>query len=100
MIWTRDKTVETILRDGPFDRDIVESWPEEMRKDYFELIALDLADLGLEEFKRQARFLGETYLLSLNEPVRTNPTLLASWWSLTGGEPPPPLFPFDEPHQS
>lgn len=99
MKWIRKSTAEVILRDGPLDRDLIENWPDEMRRDYFELMAIDLVDLGPDEFKRQAQFLGETYLLSLNEPIRTNATLLASWWSLTGGEPPPPppQFSFCEP---
>jgi len=90
MIWTRDNTVEVILRNGPFDRALVENWPDEMRRDYFELMAIDLVDLGPGEFKRQAQFLGETYLMSFNEPIGADPILLASWWSLTDGEPPPP----------
>ena len=67
MIWTRDKTVETILRHGPFDRDIVESWPEEMRKDYFELIAIDLADLA-ERLGPLGNVVRNDFLLSFQLP--------------------------------
>ena len=84
------KTMEEILRHGPFDRDLVESWTDEMQKDYFELLAIDLANLGVDEFREQARILGETYLLSFGEPILANRILLRAWWSVTGGEPPPP----------
>jgi len=90
--------MEDILRHGPFDRDLVESWTDEMQKDYFELMAIDLANLGVDGFKDQGRILGETYLLSFGEPIHGNRTLLKAWWSVTGGESPPPqpLFVFQE----
>jgi hypothetical protein len=94
-----EKTLDEILRYGPFDRDLVHSWNEEMRKDYLELLAIDLANLGLDEFRRQTRLLGETYLLSFGKPILADRTLLEAWWSVTGGEPPPPppLFVFQGP---
>ena len=94
MEWTPDEIVEIILRDGPFPGDLVMTWPADMRRDYFELFTVDLAELGLEELRQQRRLLGEAYLLSFGEPILTNRILLAAWWALTGGErpPPPPEF--------
>lgn len=94
MKWTPDDIIEAILNRGPFSKDIVESWPEDLRKDYFELMALDLEDLGTEEFERQARFIGETYLLSHNKPIRSSSVLLNAWLKLTDGEPPPEMLAF------
>jgi hypothetical protein len=94
MEWTPENIIETILGTGPFSKDLVESWPEDLRKDYFELMALDLKDLGAEEFRRQARFIGETYLLSLDEPIRSSSVFHNAWRVLTDGEPPPEMLSF------
>lgn len=94
-----ERTAKRILQNGPFDRSLVEKWPEALRIDYLQLMAIDLDNLGVEEFKRQSRALGETYLLSVGEPILANPVLLRAWWSLTDGAPPPPplRFHFEEP---
>ena len=84
-----EKIVDLIVNHGPFTKDLVMTWPEEIRKDYFELFAIDLAELGLEEFKRQTRFLGEVYLLSFGKPIVSDPILLEAWRSLTGDNTPP-----------
>lgn len=96
-----EHTVEKILKNGPFDRRLTEKWPEEMQKDYLELMSLDLAELGLDEFTVRARELGETYLLSVGKPIRSNRVLLEAWWSLTDGSPPPPplRFHFETPQE-
>ena len=83
------KIVGLIVNHGPFPKDLVMTWPEDIRKDYFELFAIDLAELGLEEFKRQTRFLGEVYLLSFGKPIASDPILLEAWRSLTGDSNPP-----------
>ena len=94
MEWSPEKITEAILTNGPFAKDLVESWPEDLRKDYFELMALDVQDLGLERFKLQSRFIGETYLLSHGTPIRKSGVLLNAWLVLTDGEPPPEMLAF------
>lgn len=89
-----ERTIGLILRDGPFEPCLVEEWPEAMRLDYLELMAIDLKNLGLEEFKIQSRMIGETYLLSIGEPIHANSFLLKAWASLTDGAPPPPPLRF------
>jgi len=84
-----EKIVDLIVNHGPFPKDLVKTWPEDIRKDYFELFAIDLAELGLDEFKRQTRFLGEVYLLSFGKPIANDPILLEAWRSLTGDNTPP-----------
>ena len=88
---TPEDIIEAILSNGPFSKDLVESWPEDLRKDYFELMALDLQNLGPEEFKRQSRFIGETYLLSHGKSIRSSSVLLNAWLTLTDCEPPETL---------
>ena len=83
------QVIELILEEGPFPRAIVRKWPEDLQTDYFELLGLDLQTLGLEEFRRLGRALGEAYLLSLNQPIESDPGLLAAWNALTGNERPP-----------
>ena len=94
MEMTPEDIIATILSDGPFSRETVESWPDDLRKDYLQLMELDLRDLGRDEFKRQARFIGETYLLSHGQPIHTSTVLLKAWLDLTGGEPPPEMLLF------
>ena len=84
-----EQIVEIILNHGPFPKDLVMTWPEDIRKDYFELFAIDLAELGLENFKQQTRFLGEVYLLSFGRPIASDPILFEAWRSLTGENTPP-----------
>ncbi len=81
--------VELILEEGPFPRAVVRMWPEDLQNDYLELLGLDLQSLGLDEFRRMGRALGEAYLLSLNRPIESDPDLLAAWNALTGNAPPP-----------
>ena len=80
-----DETVDLILEEGPFSRDWVERWPESLKDSYFELLGLDLLEMGLDEFRRQSRLLGETFLMSLDQPIDRYPYLLESWYRLTGG---------------
>ena len=80
-----DEIVDLILEEGPFSRDWVERWPETLKDSYFELLGLDLLEMGLDEFRRQSRFLGETFLMSLDRPIDRCPYLLESWYRLTGG---------------
>ncbi len=83
------QVIELILEEGPFPRAIVRKWPEDLQNDYFELLGLDLQTLGLDEFRRMGRALGEAYLLSLNRPIESDPGLLAAWTALTGNACPP-----------
>ncbi len=84
-----DQMVDIILNHGPFQKDLVMTWPEDIRKDYFELFAIDLAELGFEKFKLRTRFLGEVYLLSFGKPIANDPVLFEAWRSLTGNDTPP-----------
>ena len=84
-----EQIVDIILNHGPFPKDLVLTWPEDFQKDYFELFAIDLAELGIEKFKRQKRFLGEVYLLSFGKPIVNDPILFAAWQALTGNNIPP-----------
>ena len=69
-----DQIVDMILDHGPFPKHLVMTWPEDIQKDYLELFAIDLTELGIEKFKRQTRFLGEVYLLSFGKPIaKINP---------------------------
>ncbi len=88
------KIVELVLEEGPFPRAIVKSWPEDLQTDYLELVGLDLQTLGLDEFRRIGRALGEAYLLSLDRPIDSDPNLLEAWRVLTGDVRPrePPKF--------
>ena len=81
--------IELILEEGPFPRVTVKRWPEDLQTDYLELLALDLQTLGIEEFRRRGRALGEAYLLSLNRPLNSDPNLLEAWRILTDDAPPP-----------
>lgn len=83
------RIVEIILSHGPFPRDLVMTWPEDIKNDYLELFAIDLAELGIEKFKRQKRFLGEVYLLSFGKPIVNDPILFEAWQALTGNNTPP-----------
>ena len=83
------RIVEIILSHGPFPRDLVLTWPEDIQKDFLELFAIDLAELGIEKFKRQTRFLGEVYLLSFGKPIVDDPILFDAWKALTGNNNPP-----------
>jgi hypothetical protein len=58
-------------------------------------MAFDLDELGVEEFIRRRRFLGETYLMSHDTPVGASTLLRTAWSILTDGEPPPELPRFD-----
>lgn len=89
MTATPPQVIELILEEGPFPRAIVRKWPENLQNDYFELLGLDLQTLGLDEFRRMGRALGEAYLLSLNRPIESDPGLLAAWTALTGNARPP-----------
>ena len=84
-----DQIVDIILNHGPFQKDLVMTWPEDIQKDYLELFAIDLAELGIENFKRQTRFLGEVYLLSFGKPIVNDPILFEAWQALTGNNRPP-----------
>ena len=88
------KTIEILLEEGPFPRAIVESWSVDLQADYFELLGLDLESLGLDEFRRMGRALGEAYLMSLDRPIDSDPKLLEAWKVLTGDvcPPDPPKF--------
>jgi hypothetical protein len=90
----QEQVTDLVLEEGPFARDWVERWPAYLQQDYLELLGLDLIQMGLEDFRGQARFLGETFLLSLDRPIERCPYLLESWNRLTGGEPVPerPVF--------
>ena len=81
-----DELVNLILEAGPFSRDWVERWPEPLKDSYFELLGQDLLEMGLDEFRRQSRLLGETFLKSLDRPIDRCPYLFESWYRLTGGE--------------
>lgn len=83
------QVIELILEEGPIPRAIVRRWPEDLQHDYLELLGLDLQSLGLDEFRRMGRALGEAYLLSLNRPIESDPNLLAAWNALTGNARPP-----------
>ncbi len=83
------KIVELVLEVGPFPRAIVKSWPEDLQTDYLALLGLDLQTLGLDEFRRMGRALGEAYLLSLDRPIDSDPNLLEAWRVLTGDVRPP-----------
>jgi len=83
------QVIELILEEGPFPRAIVRKWPEDLQNDYLELLGLDLQTLGVDEFRRMGRALGEAYLLSLNRPIESDPRLLAAWKALTGNTRPP-----------
>ena len=96
MQWTPEEIVTTILEHGPFSEELVLEWPEEMRKDYLELLGLDLTTMGLDEFARLSRPLGEAYLLSLDRPIESDGVLLKSWKVVTGGEEPPRTPSFNE----
>ena len=89
------KVLELILEEGPFPRALVRKWPEDLQTDYLELLGLDLQTLGLDDFRRRSRALGEAYLLSLNRPIASDPNLLEAWRVLTDDAPPPkhPEFP-------
>jgi hypothetical protein len=78
---------DLVLEEGPFKKDWVERWPASLQRDYINLLAIDLSHLGLDEFRRQSRALGETFLLSMNRPVENCPFLLESWYRLTGCQP-------------
>lgn len=84
-----EKMHDLILDEGPFPRHLVETWPENLQNDYLELLGLDLQTLGLEEFRRMGRALGEAYLLSLDRPIESEPHLLEAWRALTGNSSPP-----------
>lgn len=84
MAQTPVKVAELVLEEGPFPRTLVKRWPEDLQKDYVELLAQDLKSLGLEEFRRMRRALGEAYLLSLDQAIDSNPDLLEAWTALTG----------------
>jgi hypothetical protein len=94
MEWSPEAVVDLIFDNGPFSKELVESWPYDLQKDYLELMKLDLQELGMDEFRRKARFLGETYLLSHEIPISLSPVLMEAWTLLTGGESPPemPIF--------
>jgi len=96
MQWMFEKLVGVILAEGPFSADLVVRWPRKLREDYLELMALDIIELGISEFKRQSRLLGEAYLLSLHEPIQGNSVLLESWRELAGNVPPPEMPEFPE----
>ena len=81
-----DELVNLVLEEGPFSRDWVERWPESLKDSYFELLGQDLLEMGLDEFRRQSRLLGETFLKSLDRPIDRCPYLFESWYRLTGGE--------------
>jgi hypothetical protein len=81
--------IELILEEGPLPRAIVTKWPKDLQTDYVELLALDLQTLGLDEFRRMGRALGEAYLLSLDRPIASDPGLLEAWTVLTGETRPP-----------
>ena len=83
------QVIEIILEEGPFPRAVVRKWPEDLQNDYLELLGLDLQTLGLDEFRRMGRALGEAYLLSLNRPIESDPGLLAAWQALAGDSRPP-----------
>lgn len=89
------KLVELVFEEGPLPRAIIVKWPRELQTDYVELLALDLQTLGLDEFRRMGRALGEAYLLSLDRPLDSDPGLLEAWTALTGEACPPevPDFP-------
>ena len=94
MKWSTETVVDLIFENGPFSKQLVESWPDYLQRDYLELMTLDLQELGMDEFRRTARFLGETYLLSHEIPINSSPVLTEAWALLTGCEPPPemPIF--------
>ncbi len=96
MEWTPDEIVTIILEHGPFPESILLEWPEQMRADYLELLGLDLETMGLDEFSRMSRSLGEAYLLSLDTPIDSDGVLLKSWNIISGGEPPPTMPSFSE----
>ena len=81
-----DELVNLVLEEGPFSRDWVERWPESLKDSYFDLLGLDLLEMGLDEFRRQSRLLGETFLKSLDRPIDRCPYLFESWYRLTGRE--------------
>ncbi len=89
------RMIELVLEEGPLPRAIVMKWPKDLRTDYFELLGLDLQSLGLDEFRRMGRALGEAYLLSLDRPIDSDPGLVEAWRVLTGEARPPetPAFP-------
>jgi len=81
-----DEIVDLILEEGPFSRDWVERWPETLKDSYFELLGLDLLEMGLDEFRGQSRLLGKSFLMSMDRPINRCPYLFESWYRLTGGE--------------
>lgn len=83
--------VELILSNGPFPRTLVAKWPQEVQDDYLALMELDLQSMGIDEFRRMGRALGEAYLLSLHRPLADDPHLLAAWTAITGSTRPPEL---------
>jgi len=89
------RVVDIVFEEGPLPRAIVMKWPRDLQNDYVELLALDLLTLGLDEFRRMGRALGEAYLLSLDRPIDSDPSLLEAWTVLTGEScpPEPPDFP-------
>ena len=91
---TPDEIVAIILENGPFPQQLLGEWPEEMRKDYLEILGLDLTTMGLDEFKRMSTAIGEAYLLSLGKPIESDEVLLKSWKTISNDEQPPlaPIF--------
>ena len=67
---------------------------DEARVDLFEILGLDLTTMGIDEFKRMSRAIGEAYLLSLGKPIESDDVLLKSWKTISNGEQPPltPIF--------
>ena len=88
--------IEVVLDEGPFPRALVEKWPHDVQDDYFALMELDIQSLGIDEFRRLGRALGEAYLLSLHRPLESDPNLLEAWKVLTGTMCPPKLPEFGE----
>ena len=90
MEWTPEDFMIEIIEHGPFPEEILREWPENLRKDYLELLGLDLATMGLDGFKRMSRAIGEAYLLSLGVSIESDAVLLKSWKIVSDGVPPPP----------
>ena len=76
--------IEFVLQEGPFPRALVEKWPQDIQDDYLALMELDIQSLGIDEFRRMGRALGEAYLLSLHRPLDADPYLLEAWKVITG----------------
>lgn len=96
MQWTPEEIVTIILENGPFPEHVLVEWPEAMRKDYLEILGLDLTTMGLDEFKRMSRAIGEAYLLSLGQSIESDEVLLKSWKIISNGEQPPRAPTFNE----